>query len=99
MLTIVGEIQHYRNDHIIIIANKTSQRWKTEVADLFLSFSVLPRLVIQITFSAVDMTTRSQYVTHVMPLSDIHLAVWVLVCVWPLAIIILNELVKCLEIK
>ena len=84
---------------IIIIANKPSQRWKTKVADLFLSFSVLPRLVIQITFSAVDMTTRSQYATHVMPLSDIHPAVWVLVCVWPLVIIILNELVKCLEIK
>ena len=57
------------------------------------------RLVIQVIFSAVDMTTRSQYVTHVMPMSDIHPAVWALLCVWPIVIIILNELVKCLEIR
>ena len=63
------------------------------------AFLLLSRLVIQITFSAVDVVTRSRFVAHAMPMSDIHPAVWVLVCVWPIVIIILNELVKCLEIR
>ncbi|KAL8593272.1 hypothetical protein ACOMHN_009926 [Nucella lapillus] len=56
-------------------------------------------LVLQVVFSSVDIVVRNRSVHHSMPLSDVHPAVWVLLSVWPVVIIILNELVKYLEIR
>ncbi|XP_076443312.1 transmembrane protein 94-like isoform X2 [Babylonia areolata] len=77
-------------DHIWHHVPFTNKLWSAIAAVL---------CVLQVIFSTVDIVVRSQFVEHSMPISDIHPAVWVLLCVWPVVIILLNELVKCLEIR
>ncbi|XP_070186267.1 transmembrane protein 94-like isoform X2 [Littorina saxatilis] len=77
-------------DHLWHQVPFTNKLWSTTAAIL---------LLIQVIFTVVDIQVRSGYVQTPMPVSDIHPAVWVLLCVWPMLIIVLNELVKCLEIK
>nr|KAG5713882.1 hypothetical protein BaRGS_024509 [Batillaria attramentaria] len=77
-------------DHIWHRVPFTNKLWTATSAVL---------LLVQIVFCVSDVSVRSQHTPIPMPVADVHPAVWVMGVVWPALIIVLNELVKCLEIK
>lgn len=77
-------------DHIWSQVPFTNRLWSALAALL---------VMIQVVLSVVDVSVRNRHTLHPMPLSHVHPAVWVLMCIWPALIIVLNELVKCLEIR